>query len=810
MTAARARARCPRALFATLVLATLFAAGSPQSAVAWEPARFEFECPEPGCMSEVRRELAAEYAARALAALKPLGFASPAPHRLGPVMTGADGQSAVRVILDPEMGGYANTLSPCSDAPGPTHPTRASQLTFSPRELDRWPNPVILRYTAHEIVHVIQNAQPLVNHPDTDDCARIPGWLFEGTADALGLYVSRLTFPGYAPSLKVKGSKSFYGLRPWNRSLSWDSGDTKDRFGHHIVAGYRSASLWTHLAEHYFGGRYHYLADFFAIPDLTDGRDDWLNWLDAVLRDKRFGAGHPLYLVFPDFMAQFANWGRDKYPHIGDQDWLQEAFGGCQVVSLSPTQPTRGLNLELEPISAQCVRVVVGGMAAGDSAQVKFMAYGASVEEVDNLHLAAARMGGRVPDQPGLEKGCYEFARSHRKQPACLDKPFTGKRGGESAATKAGWVRTWLSLRQDAADGRLENLYIIAHTPPRPTDTRHVKGPPQRVRLVVGLEHHRLTTSQGGQSKKTTARVNLKPTETPPMDGSEGLGLMGEDAMSKLIFAINTPAAHAFGPGIATIEVIANKPAHDGELEPELTLALQVEGEPIPFGARGRFNARVSLAEEATWDRLADLGAPGGSVAEAEAWAQRAAAILGSGVGGGARSDPAQNAQIEVLAFDDDLLHLSASGSYCLMADIDDDTGRCRNPQAFEAELITPFGWIWDSAQAFVSVDTPGMQLWREAVRNPLAGLLGGLPTIPPAPSPPRPSPAPAPSPAAPDGGAVSTAPCDCSCTAYRRMQTLGQGVETAEQFDRILPELTALTACTVSCVGQWTECPRK
>src|SRR5690606_24777035 len=110
-------------------------------------------------------------------------------------------------------------------------------------ELDNLPNPTILRYIAHEVVHIVQNAQPLVNHPDTDDCASIPGWLFEGTADALGLYVSQKRFPTYQPPLTVQGAKSYYGLRPYDKAFTWESGTERDRFGHVIASGYRSHSF---------------------------------------------------------------------------------------------------------------------------------------------------------------------------------------------------------------------------------------------------------------------------------------------------------------------------------------------------------------------------------------------------------------------------------------------------------------------------------------------------------------------------------------------------------------------------------------
>ena len=56
------------------------------------------------------------------------------------------------------------------------------------------------------------------------------------------------------------------------------------------------------------------------------GEGDWLDWLDTLLRHGDAGPKTPLYLVFPDFMANYAQWGSTKYEHIGDENWLAESL----------------------------------------------------------------------------------------------------------------------------------------------------------------------------------------------------------------------------------------------------------------------------------------------------------------------------------------------------------------------------------------------------------------------------------------------------------------------------------------------------
>lgn len=822
---------------AVLNLAALLLLSNAPAVLAWEPDKFEVFCgkqtgdedvyrpenrfwyadrygedvdvaQEPGCLSETRAALVADYAALALDFYKSLGFEAPGPNRLGPIVQGQDGQPSVRLFINRMNEGIANTVSPCFKSGRPPDPERLSVMNFTPRYVNDFPPPRALHIIAHEVFHVVQNGQAYQDYPDTQRCGDIPGWLHEGTADALGMQVTYRRFPNYRPDLSVLGALSFYRLRPYNRAFTWEGDSEKDDQGNTILANYRSSSFWQHLADHYYGGSYAYLSDFLAVPDLTFGGDDWLNWLDALLRNTDVGPGEPFYLVFPDFLANYAMWGRDKYPNIGEEEWLERAFGGCETVTLSSTQPTRGLNLDMEMVSGRCLRVKVGGLQAGDIGQIKVMAYGQSFEEMDNLHMAHASLSEKVIGGSGLENGCYKLEEKARGKPACLIKPHTGQRQG----SPDGWVRTWASPRQETTQGGFENLYIFAHTPVHPKDLRHShKMPPQQVRLSIGLDHMKLTTNATGPVRKATASVNMTSTERIPMKGSEAPSLHGgvpgfdADALAKLPFQINVPsAAQGLGAGLRMVELTANDLTSGGALDPTHRLVLQPESGSIPFGSTGRFPVRVTLSDEGAVEQLNDLPqavTPG----DAYAQAQKIAALVNSGVMGG--GDNVGRAEIEVLAFNDDLLHLRASGSYCRMSDADRKTGACRNPQAFEGEVITPFGWVWDGAQRFVSTDTEGMKLYRQRIRGQIGGATGdGGPDVSP-----------------PAGGLqtsastaqvidppeVEQAECTCSCLEYQHFRSLGPRMADPAQSAQASAELQAMMHCPTQCMPQWMTCLR-
>lgn len=823
---------------AVLNLAALLLLSNALVVLAWEPDKFEVFCgkqtgdedvyrpenrfwyanrygedvdvaQEPRCLSESRAELVADYAALALDVYKSLGFEAPGPNRLGPVVLGRDGKPSVRLFINRENNGIANTVSPCFRSGRPPDPERLSIMNFTPRYVNDFPPPRALHIIAHEVFHVVQNGQAYQDYPDTQRCGEIPGWLHEGTADALGMHVTYRRFPNYRPELSVLGALSFYALRPYNRAFTWEGDTEKDDQGNTILANYRSSSFWQHLADHYYGGSYAYLSDFLAVPDLTFGGDDWLNWLDALLRNRDVGSGEPFYLLFPDFLANYAMWGRDRYPNIGEEEWLKRAFGGCEEITLSPDRPASGLNLDLEMVSGRCIRVRVEGVEAGDLAQVKFMAYDRSAEALDNLHMAHADLSDKVLGAPGLEGGCYKLEEQARGKPACLIKPYTGQREGSDGI----WVKTWSSPRQEATEGAFENLYILAHTPVRPKDSQHShKAPSQSVGLSIGLDHMKLITNATGPVRKATASVNMTSTERIPMKGSEapgggvpgGVPGFGADALSKLPFQINVlSVSDKLGAGLTIVELTANDLLSGAKLAPTHRLVLQPES-AIHFGSTGRFPTRVTLSNEHAMGQLNDLPeavSPGDAFAQA----QKIAALVNSGMMAG--GDNVGRAEIEVLAFNDDLLHLRASGNYCRMNDADRKTGACRNPQVFEGEVITPFGWVWDGAQQFVSTDTEGMKLYRQRIRGQIGGATGdGDPDVSPPAGSQQTS---ASTEQVIDPPKVEQAECTCSCLEYQHFRSLGPRMADPAQSAQASAELQAMMHCPTQCMPQWMTCLR-
>lgn len=129
-----------------LVAAALLFAGA-SSGGAWEVPRIELFCGKPAdrfpdltyrfylehygeevdrpaesdcALSPATRSQLTGYAELSLARLEEIGFSSPSPHRLGPVVRGAAGTPVVRFYADPAFDGYMNTLAPCLASGNPS------------------------------------------------------------------------------------------------------------------------------------------------------------------------------------------------------------------------------------------------------------------------------------------------------------------------------------------------------------------------------------------------------------------------------------------------------------------------------------------------------------------------------------------------------------------------------------------------------------------------------------------------------------------------------------------------------------------
>ena len=676
----------------------------------------EPERPTGACLTAERRDNIETWAVEAFQDLTAYGFASPSPNRLGPVMTDHEGLPAVRLYANPDYQGYAQTEMPCS-ARTRRYVDLLSRVTFSvgqfgrlrPEASDTFEDPFVYRMLAHELFHVIQNAQTF-ERLHSGDCPA-PLWVRESAADALSVELLSRRFPSFRPPLAVKGSRSVYGLRPYNRAFTWVDRTVNDRWGNALVPDYTLSSFWTYLAERFSGGDFRYLARLYAAQG---GGSDWLGWLDERLQAV---IGHPLYVIFPDFVAHYARWGVERFPDIGERTWLAESFGagsglenGCEPVELSPTGSVKAhVILDFEPISARCVRVRVQGLEPGQRAWVKFMTYDTSSERLDNLHLAIAYSTG-VAVESGGTLDCYRNPRGASSSRPCLVKAFVGEK--RTGTGEAGLLaRTWLSDQYETQGGGMEILYLLSHAPVNPTDGQHDRAAVvQTADFTVALQTTSLVTSAEGSSPRASAAVNDVPeTGTVPMSGVDA-GAAGLFASALLrpgsaFPGLELPSGAPVGDGIRTLTLRDSLGAQPGS---GLEIRLQLLERPLTLGGEGVYRAYVTGTS-------GGAGGDGGGLPSAMFRLPTGAAAGLSGMLVNVPvNDRAGSAAIQVLEFSDDLLHLRVEGSYCRGQNLDVQTGACRAPETFRANVLRPFGWTYDVEQEFGSIDTPGMVEYRK------------------------------------------------------------------------------------------------
>lgn len=793
----------------------------------------ELDEADPGCVDAERLDEMEDMATHALHELKSVGgaqglqFTDPAPVRLGPVVLDEEGSRAVRLYVDPELAGIGQTDLRKGPGGRGIDPASVAHVRFGVEHMRTQPAWSRYRTIAHELFHVVQSAQQV--RADAAADGDLAPWINDGTADAVAADLTRRRGYGVEPPLSVRGSRSYYGLRPYHRSLTWVSGSSdQDQYGNLLVTDYTASSFWTYLAERFFDGSFHYLIDWFAVPDPHAGRDDWLEWVDDLLRFDQGGIDQPLYLVFPDFIANYASWGEKKYAHIGEETWRIAAFDECEVVPLFPGDPPVELTLELEPLSARCVKVMAGGLDADDAIAVQFMAYDGDTDRLDNLHLTASSLTSTVG---GVTFDCYDESKRAGPRTLCLQKPFVGAQGrtlspsdgGGVTASSGGFVKTWLGVEQMAGrEGLVENTYFLVHTPVEPRDAEHDvqrNSARQTVRLEVGLERSTIAMASGPQTASAavngSAGLGLVPMRGGDAAGGGPFDLAGmitaatdaatdPDAMSRGLFLQNQPMGTILpGPGgdcegVCMVTVEQKEPRANGwgghELVTVAAVSLTPEN-PIPWGATGSFKAMVSACP-----------------------AEECDGALGIGEG-----------TITVTEFSAAALHMTVSGSYCVIRGLSGIL--CRERQDFEADVVKPFGWAYDAARTFRSIDTPGMAEYRENLSKALAELMPGSVTAwrkqqdrPPGedPLPGGDSPAPEGPPAPAGGGGVVAPTCDCSCEGHRAlMEEIAAYEAEVEAYEAAVkrgekdvkapparpPVMQTALQCSRQCAAQWGSC---
>jgi len=804
------------ALHASLRRAALIAclgavAACASTALAWGPGRFDAWCGLPGgttaaqyaagpsgdvaggdCLSAERRALVERFAAGILARYAQEAFASPYPSRLGPVVE-RDGEQRVRIYLSPtnrdgsELG-TAHALSPCLQGGGMARDT-LTIVTLSSTLAAEASEPLLYYVLAHELFHMVMNAQALAD--DERYCQARP-WLTEGAIDAAATFVTRERFPRFTPPLSDPVARNLYGLRRYDHNwLTHTPG----------VAPYRTSAFWHSLAAITERTPLEVLAAYTGERLGDDG--DALRWLEARLEaDPAVGAS--LWATLPEVYADIASWGRRAHAAaVGDRLWLSEAFGGCSTVSLSPRQPARSLTLELDILSAQCLRVLVGGLEPDQVASVKLMATDAVPDPLDELHLALERAPGRlhIDGSDVRDFDCFDELRRHWSVEGCVRMPFSGERSDQP-----GFARTWAAFAQRAdGAGALEQRYVLSRVPLTYLERRDGDAAALRVHLRIALEVTTVATpSTPAQGDTTIGTAGLRGSRSI-LDPTMALVPIAGDDLSD-IDALD-PTRMLDLVMLEAMPMIEHLPGYlDGLFLVLGTVAAEDDGDAMP-------SAMLDLRYLLTLAFDPDLpgGAPTfGDTRTFEAWVGGVASTGGMGPLGMALpgmgmdglcnypdppdqrpSEAVPAARVEVLAFDDTLLHLRFEGVFGTGRPSHDGRFVCADPQPFAGELIAPFGWLYTDA-GMRSLTTPGIEADR-ALRYARMRQAIGLP-IAPGPTGPGDGPG-----GGGGAGAVAEEVCDCSCET---LVGFGETLDGLGDFDplQLDPEAAEVFACIDLC----------
>lgn len=691
---------------------------------------------------------------------------SPAPVRLGPLRT-ENGTPGVRYFVDPSETGIANTLAclrPAADTLG--------VLTVSPAALQTL-SPVSLPYVAaHELVHVVQGAQPLVSSICTQ---RLPLWLIEGTADAFATQWIRETFPSFQPVQFSGVGRNLLGLRPYSVALA-----APDATG--SLAGlrsYRASSLFRFVAERWHAGDHAIWAEAMGVA--SPGGDDGLAWLDAVLRDPRFGVEQPLALVFPSFLASYAGWGHPtstRWPHVGETAWRNVAFGACRRIVLTPEQSARTESFLLEPLSGRCIQIVVDGVPSGTIASVEIGARGSSADDVDDLHLAGVEMG--APSTDGGPRTCLEAEQlAPTEFPSCVVRAFTTQYDGPSFQPVH--ARLFAAPTVRAPGTAWTDTMVLVRAPADPRDATH--GNRSRKPYDVTFTLQLATAAVDGSSLPAVqagGNFSAPGDNGPPIVGEEFVGPTSN--MDRVLFGQQTPGAGAqmglaeiTGPGLFAVYVGTGGGADD---DVGITFGITVgEDGAIPPGTLGTFPAGISGS---------DPRRPG---------------LDGTIIG--AYGDDV-SARVTVLAWDADHVRLNVQGEWCYASELLDGRG-CSVVRTLDADVWLPFGDAYDGTHPYRGVDTPVQALYREVYARAL-GFGPGTMTLPIGP-PPAPSPTPPPGDAgpAPTEGGSDAFECSCTCDGLAALEALALELENAGP--EAMGQAAALTQCAMTCGPQWATC---
>lgn len=649
---------------------------------------------------------------------------------------------------------------------------------------------------SHELFHAVQSAAYYAQSGGTGYCAGETLWS-EGTASAVGIYMANTVYPDYLTS-KSRIGDSKQGR--FNFRESWLTAERALGADDRSRDVYSINPIFRYAMERFVGpnaGGEHFMGLAVAKEYLDDL--DKLNKLDSWMntRLENINEEMPLSLYFPEFLAHHAA-SADRYG-VKEQAWVDALFDKCIAVELKKGKTWESSKMEnnmLQDNAALCVDVKVTGLHAGECLNVTLavdhkagspmddMDASPAMQMIDRLHLSTPKMGGVLEDgAPGSD--CYEHSQTGFK-PRCILKPLTSKSPPSSEIVDGRWSRAWFTPQQRATGSTLENRYILSAA------RYFYGGAPgeQSINLTIGTDTTSITR-EGNEVKCPSSGVDTSIGVTHPHPvTTPTLGIQSQQ-FDALPFLVGLGSPDALDPDKKGISSIVLKEygdySTDAEVEGKFQFEFRTE-KPIPFGSKGKYPAMITGTQ---------LGA--------------AMAIV---------SNPGDkpSGSIEVIRFDDQLLHVKVSGKYCLRT-IQDPY--CRDNYTVSGEVTKPLGWAYDRKQKPVAVFTPGMEPYARLFDGmlPKTPVPATFPTTTPsggnASAPSDSSAADAASSSAADAAASAInssqqSTCDCSCAEKDR---LAEKLDTFKDANtgEDMPDLSSLPmqamTCMMQCMMQFAAC---
>jgi hypothetical protein len=641
----------------------------------------------------------------------------------------------------------------------------------------------------HELFHLSQYEYPFWDPAKCYKFGGVPGWLSESTAEAVGIHMMIERYPSDWPAKRSESEVvGLAGLRRYDKTLPirvYDEG------GGEVLSGdpmfYRTHSFWRHIAEAHHGGKMDYLDEYMKRPQPSGGT--WLSWLNA--NTVKY-SGAELGMVFSGFLADYAGWGDSGHAgqFLGRKKWLTGAFGNCKTVYLSKAEPADYVEVDLQPVSGNCIEVVVPTMGpAGLTQDDSFAVQAAAVVMAGppsgrgGIHLAMAASNDK------RKFLCADEVKQRRKAGLgkCMFNPDDGKVRMNGGAIDA---RLWEVVAQqigtDSRDGELKNLYTVSYTPTSISmrDTDYGPSDLLSVGLYFVLDVAKL--EMDGQKKKgavgSFGAGGADPQTTLPKRDAAGKPVNSYSKPDPFQAQLPVPPEAALPPEAEgkLSSILVGELAGGGVAAASSVLLL-----PAKENARGELDSHaLSVGETGSFPLMISASING----------EPASSLAGS--------------ELVVEEFTDLALRARYRGTLCRHRDLElSRPGQpvenpCRNPFPVSGEIVKAFAGSRLPGRYMVTERTEGTEMYRRANESSLAEW--SMPTPGGSGSGSGES--------APGAGSGSGAAIpDCACTCDERSEALRQAEELkareAAGGDVSAGAIMGLMRCQQQCQSEYMLC---